>query len=300
MRELKKKFLIVISSLIGEMIKFYNKTPIAFKSIRGVNMSEKRSEKVVVSLTSYGKRVTRTLPYTIISLLKQSYKPDVVVLWLDRDEWNECSIPNVLKQLRGKGLTIRFCENLYSFKKHIPTLEAYPDDIIITVDDDFYYPSNFIKKLMIEYERNPGRIYTHLAHRPTFSDNGDLMPYSSWDKLVSDSCESPLFATTGGGCLYKKSFLYKDVCNRNLFQILCPKADDVWMYFMGVLNGTPTMVLKNNHFSMIPLDVFYQLTHKDSNLSAVNVKKSYNDVQIEQVMEYYHLKPSDLVLERLG
>lgn len=298
MYKLKRKILIFIVSLIGEIIKCYNKTSVAFRSIRGVNASEKRPEKVVVSLTSYGIRVTRTLPSTLISLLKQSYKPDVVVLWLDRDEWNECSVPNALKQLREKGVTIRFCENLYSFKKHIPTLEAYPDDIIITVDDDFYYPSNFIKKLMDEYKRNPERIYTHRAHRPTFSENGDLMPYSCWDMLVSDSCESPLFATTGGGCLYKKSFLYKDVCNRNLFQRLCPKADDVWMYFMGVLNGTPTMVLKNNHFSMIPLDVFYQLTHKDSNLYAVNVKKSYNDVQIEQVMEYYNLKPTDLVLEK--
>lgn len=258
---------------------------------------DRQPEKVVVSLTSYGKRVTRTLPSVIISLLKQSYKPDVVVLWLDRDEWNENTIPNVLRKLRDKGLTIRFCENLYSFKKHIPAIETYPNDVIITVDDDFYYPSNFIKKLMVEYKKNPNRIYTHIAHRPTFSDNGDLLPYSNWDKLVSNSSESPLFATTGGGCLYKKSFLYEDVCNRKLFQTLCPKADDVWMYFMGILKGTPTKVLKNNHFSMMPLDVFYQLTHKDCNLASVNVKKSYNDVQIGQVMKYYHLKPSDLVLK---
>lgn len=298
MRELKKKILIVLSSLMGEMIKCYNKTPLAFRSIRGVNTSEERTEKVVVSLTSYGKRVTRTLSSTLISLLKQSYKPDVVVLWLDHNEWNDNTIPEVLKRLRNKGLTIRYCENLYSFKKHIPTIEAYPNDIIITVDDDFYYPSNFIKKLMIEYGKNPNRIYTHLAHRPTFSDNGELMPYSCWNKLISDSSESPLFATTGGGCLYKKSFLYEDVCNRKLFQTLCPKADDVWMYFMGILKGTPTKVLKNNHFSMLPLDVFYQLTHEDSNLTSVNVKRSYNDVQIEQVMKHYHLKPSDLVLKR--
>ena len=250
MRELKKKFLILISALMGEVIKCYNKTPFAINSIPVGHTQHRQSEKVVVTLTSYGKRVERTLPSTIISLLKQSYRPDVVVLWLDRDEWNDNTIPNALKKLKDKGLTIRYCENLYSYKKHIPAIEAYPNDVIITVDDDIYYPSNFIKKLMIEYVKNPNRIYSHLAHRPTFSDNGDLLPYSDWDKLVSDSSESPLFAITSGGCLYKKSFLHEDVCNRNLFQTLCPKADDVWIYFMGVLKGTPTTVLKNNRFSI--------------------------------------------------
>ena len=290
------KIIIFAMSLAGEATKLYYKCNSNRKHLKGINLDVSRKEKVIVSLTSYGRRVNNVVPYAIISLLNQTYKPDLVILWLDKDNWKKDNIPTPLQELSQKGLTIRFVEDLYSYKKHVPALEAFPDDIIITVDDDFYYKPNFIKQLINAYEKDPNRIYTHRAHRPTFDKNGGLLPYNKWIPMISNSKQSPIFATTGGGCLFKSSLLYKDATNKSLFTKLCPKADDVWFYFMEILAKTPTTVLKNNEFTMIPLDNFYQLTHKGSNLSSLNVKKSFNDIQIENIMNYYHISPSDLML----
>ena len=65
-----------------------------------------RKEKVIVSLTSYGRRVGEILPFTVISLLRQTYKPDLVLLWLDDEHWNDGNLPFILKRLKKKGLTI--------------------------------------------------------------------------------------------------------------------------------------------------------------------------------------------------
>ena len=43
------------------------------------------------------------------------------------------------------GLQIEYYEeNIKSYTKLLPSLQKYPDDIIITVDDDAYYLPNLI------------------------------------------------------------------------------------------------------------------------------------------------------------
>lgn len=291
--EIIKKTGILIDSIIGESIKQYCKAFVQTTAC-GINTAT-RKERVVVSVTSYGRRVESVLPVVILSLLRQTYKPDAVVLWLDKEHWNSQNLPARLSLLREAGLTINFCEDLKSYKKYVPALEFYPDDLIITVDDDFYYSSDFVERLVKAHETSPDTIHTHRAHRPTFTRDGNLKPYNKWDLLVYDTCESPLFCTTGGGCIFKKAFLHGDVTNRSLFPALCPTADDVWFYFMSVLGGTKVNVLKKKAYNMIPLDNFYQLTHKGTSLSSVNCGESYNDVQIKNVMEHYDISPADLM-----
>ena len=293
-KEIIKKTAILIDSIIGEGIKQYNKA-FARKPATGINTTA-RSERVTVSLTSYGRRVASVLPVTVLSLMRQTYKPDTVVLWLDRDHWNSDNTPDSLKRLQEAGLTIKYCEDLKSYKKYVTAIEEYPDDLIITTDDDFYYSADFVERLMQAHAASPDEIHTHRAHRPTFNDDGSLKLYNDWGLLVYDTNESPLFATTGGGCLFKRSQLYKDITDRNLFSALCPMADDVWFYFMSVLNGTRINVLPHKKHTMIPLDNFYQLTHKNASLSAVNCGESYNDVQIRNVMKHYGLTTADLML----
>jgi len=48
-----------------------------------------------------------------------------------------------------------------SCNKLLPTLEKYPDDIIITIDDDTYYPPRSIETLVEEYRKNPDCIICH-------------------------------------------------------------------------------------------------------------------------------------------
>ena len=293
--ELLKKSIILFDSIIGEGVKLYGRT-LAKTPACGVNTGY-RKEKVVVTLTSYGRRVGAVLPFTILSLLRQTYKPDVVVLWLDSDNWSESNLPASLNRLRQAGLTIAFCDDIKSYKKFVPSLEAYPDDLIVTVDDDFYYASDFLERLVKAHKSNPNMIHTHRAHRPTFAADGTLRAYNEWDLLIYGTGGGPVFATTGGGCIFKRGMLHADITNRSLFSSLCPTADDVWFYFMSILKGTRTAVLPKQPYTMIPLDNFYQLTHKHANLASVNCGESFNDVQIRNTMEHYGLTPSDLMLE---
>ena len=108
---------------------------------RGVTTSE-RSPKLIVTLTSFPQRMY-DIHFTLYSLLNQSLKPDAVLLWLSEEEFpnREKDVPNAVLKLQENGLTIKWVkENLRSYKKLIPALKEYKNDILVTADDDIYYP----------------------------------------------------------------------------------------------------------------------------------------------------------------
>lgn len=251
-----------------------------------------RTPSLIVTLTTFGRRANNVY-YTIISLMRQSMKPDMIILWLDYDNWNDDCLPKSLIKLRNDGLTIKYCKDLKSYKKLIPTLEEYPNAKIITCDDDIYYRRDMVERLVTAYNQDPTKIYAHRAHQIKFNENG-IETYNAWYEEVSDKVGISIFPTSGGGTLYKKELLYKDICKEELFMKLCPIADDVWNYFMGNLNHTKNVVLPYRGYIYLPLDVFYQRLHKGSNLAYSNYNECMNDVQIKAVMEYYKLSYKDL------
>lgn len=288
------KLIILYWAILGELLKLAFKFKLIKINTNGINVNEIRKEKVVISLTSYGRRVVNILPYTLYSLLNQSYKPDVILLWLDKEHWSQNNIPESIKNIQKYGITIMYCNDIKSYKKLIPTLNLYPNDIIITCDDDVYYRRNMVELLVNSYKNNPKHVYVHRAHRLRFDNMGNLLPYNDWHLDVSGETNKRIFPTGVGGCLYKKSFFHKDICNEKLFMELAPKADDIWFYFMEFLNGIECSVLPKNGYIYIPLDVFYQYFNTDASLSNDNCKDSQNDVQIKRVMEYYQIKSIDL------
>lgn len=287
------KLKVLFLALMGEAVKLACRLGV-LRPRQGVNQTEKRKQRVIVSLTSYGRRVNDVVSFTIISLLRQTYKPDEIVLWLDHDHWNDQNLPTSLIRLKTYGLTVRYCKDIKSYKKLIPALHAYPDSLIITCDDDIYYRSNMVERLIRAYEQDPSCIYTHRAHLVSFDSQDKLLPYNDWKEEIS-ATSSRVFPTGGGGCLYSLQLLHEDIDREDLFMSLAPMADDVWFYFMELLKGTPRCALPYKGYIFIPLDVFYQFLHKDSNLSNTNCKESQNDVQIRNVMNHYGLTDRDLM-----
>lgn len=284
---------ILINAICGELIKLYYK--LGFGSIPyGLNQTEEREEKVTVSLTSYGRRVKSVVSYTIISLLRQTYKPDRIVLWLGEDHWNDENLPACLKRLKKYGLTVNYCRDVKSYKKLVPSLNTYSEDIIITFDDDVFYRNNLVELLVNAYKKDPSCIYSHVAENVIFSSKGKLLSYSDWSMCSIYQSGRLVFPLGYGGCLYKRSLLYKDICREDLFMKLAPKADDVWFYFMEFLQGTKCTALPYSGRILYAIDFFYQYTHKNANLMSTNRLEGQNDVQIRAIMEYYRLKDSDL------
>lgn len=229
-----------------------------------------RTPKLIVSLTSYGRRVTNVVPYTLVSLLKQTVMPDRIILWLDRENWNDDNIPKKLQQLIKCGIEIRFCNDIRSYTKLVPTLILCPEDIIITVDDDIVYRKDLIEDLYLAYKRDPYKIYCNMARFPSKSSDGKFIPYEEWKYPTLDSYVMPLGVS---GVLYPPKSLYKDVVNRDLFSTLCPIADDLWFWYMALLKGTVHEVLNQGRSIGNSFDDLYQYFHKDSALTHSNRKK---------------------------
>ncbi|MCL2843982.1 MAG: glycosyltransferase [Chitinivibrionia bacterium] len=252
--------------------------------------SKKDSPRYIVSLTSYGKRLKDVAPYAIITLLNQRVRPDKVVLWVGhKDKEN---ISKTMKSLTKKGLEIRFCEDIRAYTKLLPALEMFPDDYIITADDDIYYPKNWLEKLLNKHKENPTKIICHRAHGIKVDKNNNLLPYCQWNNCNGQTNLKNLFPTGVGGILYPPKCFHKDINNKELFKKLAPFADDIWYWAMAIINKEyfgeeyPHIVIENG-YSIKLRNVDTSQEANENALENYNVHQDGNDVQFKAVVEYY-------------
>lgn len=186
---------------------------------------------LIVSLTSYGARLSAVGP-VIQSLLRQNVAPDRVVLWLS--EADHRAMPESLAQ---SGAEIRICEDLRSYTKIVPSLQAWPDAYIVTADDDVHYGPNWLGELVTAAKAG-ARVAGHRCHRVTLT-GGLPRPYDEWQhNIASPQTDALNFPTGVGGVLYAPGVFHPDVTDAALFRELAPSADDVWLYWMHRLNGS--------------------------------------------------------------
>ena len=235
--------------------------------------------ELIVSLTSYPDRFEH-LPLTLLSLIKQSVEPNKIILWIAENDKD--ALTEEILQFQEHGVEILFCDDLKSYKKIIPTLEMHPEAYIITADDDLYYSREWVQGLVQDYESNDC-VVAHRAHRILFDENGHVKPYKEWGWQYREDLEpSELnFPTSGAGTLYPPGIFHEETTNRELFQTLSPKADDVWLYFMVKLNGGMFKVSRYQHKLM-------EWKQKNNNtLWKENLIKGENDKQIKKVSKYF-------------
>jgi hypothetical protein len=224
-------------------------------------LESKKSPKYIVSLTSSGKRLSETAPYTIITLFNQNINPDKIILWVANEDKEE--IPQIMEELIKKGLEIRFCEDIKSYKKLIFALEAFPDDYIITADDDIYYPKNWFEQLINEHKKYPKKIICHCA-----------------------------IPTEYAGTLYPPKCFNKDVTNKELFMKLASHADGIWFWAMAITNkeyfgeDNPYVIIENGYCKNLQ-PVAYEQTLIENTLRNYNCLLNENDRQLNAVIEHY-------------
>lgn len=239
---------------IGSLkLRIKHKTKFVLQPIKefGLNQ-ENRDVKITVSLTSFPARMS-TVHITIQTLLMQSLKPDRVVLWLAEEQYpnKEADLPESLLRLKDFGLTIDWTHDTRSYKKLIPALKKYPDDIIITTDDDIYYESDTVGKLYQAYTENPAQIYAHrvwriVKKRDALSIIKKKKMYSTWEDLQEGSFLN--YQLGYGAVLYPPHCLNEEVLDEENFKRLVPTQDDIYFWAMAVLNGTKIAGVKGYHF----------------------------------------------------
>ena len=242
--------------------------------------------QLVVTLTSYGRRAAKTVPHVLASLLVQTKRPDRIILWLDDVNFSEDRLPKRLAVMRDRyGIEIRFCADLRSYKKLVPTLELCPEDVLVTVDDDLLYKRRLLEKLYAAHLETPDMRLCPLAHEPVV-EKGVFVPYRRWRHNVMCQSGRRVFPLGGSGTLYPPHSLHADVTDRELFMQLAPQADDVWFWAMGEIAGTKTRLIDFG-YPFYQVDLLYQLLHKDASLMASNLHEDNNDKQIRRVVERY-------------
>lgn len=258
-----------------------------------LKISNKKIDGLVLSLTSYGTRIGE-LKYTILSLFKQTVLPEIIIVNLAEED--KKYVTDDLRRFEKYGLILNFGQDLRSYKKLLPSLDLYSQKVIVTVDDDIYYASDFLEKLWNEHEKYPKEILCHNAKKITYSQ-GNINPYTKWIYNPKENKASFETIQIGcGGVLYPVNSLYKDVMNYELIKELAPGADDLWFYFMAILNGTKIKQVENPYTQFRYVDPYreYGIT-SGGTLTQENVLQGKNDIQFRAIMNHYNIPDEKLI-----
>lgn len=229
-------------------------------------------QKVIVSLTSF----PEAIPYavqSIRSIIAGSVLPDKIVLYLDTQKFPDGIIPAELEDIRKENriFEIRYDPaELRSYKKLIPALRDFPDDIIVTVDDDILYHRNMLRDLLRMHRRVPDAIVAHRVRKVRLD-----APYSTWKKYKGPDFIfrkihlTHLALLTGvGGVLYPPHSLDEQMLDPALFMALAPTCDDIWFWLAAVSRGTYVVPLPSGKRTMHEIGKPEALSLKTQNIAS--------------------------------
>lgn len=248
---------------------------------------------IIVSLTSFPARI-HEVHLVIQCMLRQTVSPHKIILWLSRDQFEGIQLPDDLTSLQNEIFNIRFVDgDIRSHKKYFYVLSEFPENKILIVDDDLYYPTDMLEIMSNISNLMPDTIICRYGSIMQFK-KGHILPYNDWWSEISDESDNPnFFFGSGGGILLTRKMLYNDALNINLAQKLTPLADDVWLNAMINLAKTPKYKVKFGIFMSIQEDVAYKLSDE-------NVANNKNDIQIENLITYYKKKNLNPFIEKIN
>lgn len=255
--------------------------------IKCVN-SLKREVPIIISITSYEERFD-DLEIALYSLMNQTTMPDRIILWLS-DKYDLANLPYSVTRYIKNGLEIRFVKDIGPYTKNIYALKKFRSAVVVTADDDVYYPEDWLEKLYHSYATHPDDIQVHRAHRVKLKNNHnniELYPYEKWKKHVSEeSARYDNFLTGVGGVLYPPKCFINEVYRDDVFLVSAPFADDVWMWFMALISDRKIRVVKNHISKLTCANILRHFVLKNKSLYSKN-KYGRNDEQINALMKYY-------------
>ncbi len=194
-----------------------------------INSCKKKKNKIIVSLTSWNKRIVNV--YDVLkSILNQDTPPDLIELNLCEIEFpnKENDFPQKLLLLLKENEKIEINwvkKNTYTFKKIIPTIKKYfgKKYYLLSVDDDWIYRKDYIS-MMINYI----------------------------EKFKSDSF------CLGGGSVLGAIMIYKSTCFQRDFyekltdEIINMRIDDSYInYYLSQKKKKMAFIKVENIFSII-------------------------------------------------
>lgn len=192
--------------------------------------------ELIVSLTSYPGRFS-CVWLTLRTLVAQSVRADRIILWLSQEDMRQ--VPAEVHKLSSLGVEMRACPELRSYKKIIPALQVFPEAVIVTADDDTYYPSDWLECLVTAWSGGAQDIVCLRARHVGITKRGAAKPYAEWKKAPDNRAVSAddIMPIGVGGVLYPPHCFPDDVVNQEAFMELAPRGDDLWLYWKARAKG---------------------------------------------------------------
>lgn len=261
---------------------------------RGIPRKQRRRQ-IIISLTTIPSRVD-TVWITIESLLRQRFPPDRIILWIAEDEFKGIPLPPRLLAQTRRGLEIRRCDNLKSYKKFYYTMLENPDAYVVTVDDDVIYAESMLEEMVKTYKKNPGCVICNRSHMIR-THHGQISLYRKWkvfeDRSREERMQGPSYSNFFVGCggtLFPVFLLDQRLFQKEVFLDIAPTGDDIWLNFICWVSG----VKVKNTEGILGFVIFMEEKSKNG-LLLQNVGKRRNDIQMKAVLEYLQINVNDYI-----
>lgn len=264
--------------------------PLIYRTIQAAGVDSEH--EIIVSLTTFPERIDKVW-ITIASIMNQTYKPKKIILWLAKEQFpkEDAQLPIKLLRLKKRGLEIRYCEDLKPHKKYYFALQQYPQECIVTIDDDVLYPENHLQMLWDTHLKYPQEVCCQYAHKITYTSNGEIELYENWISCYGESTQPDLqlLPVGCGGVLYPPNALDERIFDKDKIRVLCPNMDDLWLKSMEVLKGTKAVLCARG--SLIYFDI---LGTRRSGLQHSNAGEKKNDTAMHNIIREYPKVEQDL------
>ena len=217
-------------------------------------------------MTSYPERILGIYE-VFLSLLNQSADSSSYqcFLTLAKEEFinGEKDLPsNLLKLIKNKWIILIWHHNIYSHKKLMPIMQAYPENDILIIDDDIIRTYNFIEIFQKDHKVYPNDIICGNFAYYFDSEIGirRLNGYIGLNHRNMNPVPNIIFQTARpangyGGVLYPKhTFSDKRFYDENLYMNLSPTSDELWQYLFIILENKilrQTSIIIDNSINIV-------------------------------------------------
>lgn len=201
--------------------------------------------KIVVTMTSWTKRIAFTGRAIERFMKTQIVKPDLFYLWLAEEEFpnREADLPeNLLAICSTFKVQIKWTkENEYCFKRWYVFPEHY-GDMVISIDDDMYYDPRMIFAVLEEYKMMQFPCVIHYRGCGGLVEITDGIKYTITQKLVKASLRNYFI----GQCAFTPFSFPIETLDKSIVDLrkkICPKCDESFLHPYLIKNNIPIVFI---------------------------------------------------------
>lgn len=205
----------------------------------GLNKAQ-RHPRILVSLSA-GVPEMASLGRTIKSLLRQTVRPDHLILHLDSRDFPQGArdLPRLVTRLLLFGIEIRPCGQEPADGELLALFAEEPDAIILTVHSGFLYRAEMIEWLYTAYRRNPNMIHCQRAMKIRQGVRAADASTGAHDRIPS-YLNMPCI---GAGCLFPPRTLSRTTIERARVFSFAQRDEDLQIWLLALANDVKVNVV---------------------------------------------------------